>query len=190
MVSGFCAVLYVCGWWEGHLLTAACRCVCACHLPSAWCRGCRCGTPSWQCECRRGRSSCSCLGAASAADSWSYLYRNRKNFSIARRCKSPDPILLIDFSEDGTIIKGTSISRKLYYFTILGKQITEFSNAVKWHSYSSPVEPLIEGAQDSNLPGNKINSIAKLKNKNILAVGDDKGLVKLLRFPCIAKGIL
>lgn len=72
-----------------------------------------------------------------------------------------------------------------------GKRITgrkEEVQAMQWVSWTSVLGPEVNGIWPKYSQVNDVNATDALFEHQVIATGDDFGLVKLFRFPCVKKG--
>lgn len=71
-----------------------------------------------------------------------------------------------------------------------GKRITgkEEMQAMQWMSWTSVLGPEVNGIWPKYSQVNDVNATDALFEHQVIATGDDFGLVKLFRFPCVKKG--
>ena len=72
-----------------------------------------------------------------------------------------------------------------------GKRITgrkEEVQAMQWVSWTSVLGPEVNGIWPKYSQVNDVNATDTLFEHQVIATGDDFGLVKLFRFPCVKKG--
>lgn len=72
-----------------------------------------------------------------------------------------------------------------------GKRVTkkEEIDSIHWHTWTCILGPEVNGIWEKYTDTTDINATDTNFQQGIIATGDDFGLVKLLRFPCIKKGI-
>lgn len=73
-----------------------------------------------------------------------------------------------------------------------GKHLTtkEETKGIHWVSWTCVIGPEVTGIWPKYTNINDINSVDANYNSAVLVTGDDFGLVKLLRFPCLKKGMI
>lgn len=72
-----------------------------------------------------------------------------------------------------------------------GKQVTskEEIESIHWVAWTSTLGPEVNGIWAKYSDTNDINAVDTSYSNQVLVSGDDYGLVKLYRFPCVKKGI-
>ena len=116
------------------------------------------------------------------------------------RCKGhSSTVVSIDWSDDSSSIRSTCRGYEILHFTVpSGRQaVGDFRDAT-WHEWTSPlgfqVMGVFGGGQNGSnrkaprVEGSDVNSVSRAGARNLLAVGDDFGRVRLLNYPCVAKG--
>jgi len=97
----------------------------------------------------------------------------------------------LDWSEDGKFIQSTSADYELLFWDVTaGKQITETATMrdVKWATFTIPLGWPVSGVWPTDSDGTDVNAVCRSAAGDIIAIGDDHGLVRVSRFPCIAPG--
>lgn len=75
--------------------------------------------------------------------------------------------------------------------SIAGKFLTkEEAKGIHWMTWTCVLGPEVNGIWPKYSNVNDINSVDANYSSAVLVTGDDFGLVKLLRFPCLKKGQL
>ena len=116
------------------------------------------------------------------------------------RCKGhSSTVVSIDWSNDSSSIRSTCRGYEILHFTVpSGRQaVGDFRDAT-WHEWTSPlgfqVMGVFGGGQNGSnrkaprVEGSDVNSVSRAGARNLLAVGDDFGRVRLLNYPCVAPG--
>jgi len=62
--------------------------------------------------------------------------------------------------------------------------------AIQWHSWTCVLGSEVNGIWPKYSQINDVNAADASLANSVIATGDDNGLVKLLRFPCVKKGIV
>lgn len=77
------------------------------------------------------------------------------------------------------------------FFCTAGKEVTnrEELKLVQWSSWTCVLGPEVNGIWPKYSDINDINSVDANFSSQILVTADDYGFVKLLRYPCIKKGL-
>ncbi len=108
-------------------------------------------------------------------------------------------VLHFDFSRDGSFIHSTCRSYELLFFEInLGKQMTSGASSLcneLWHTWTTPLGWPVQGIWPEFADGTDINAVDRSRstidgsevNYRLLATGDDRGLVKVFKYPSLAK---
>ena len=71
-----------------------------------------------------------------------------------------------------------------------GKRVTgkEETQAIQWASWTGVLGPDVNGIWPKYSQVNDVNTTDALFERQVIATGDDFGLVKLFRFPSVKKG--
>lgn len=89
-----------------------------------------------------------------------------------------------------TLVSRTCLARNLYLFLPAGKRVTnkEEIKAINWATWTGVLGTEVNGIWEKYTDTNDVNAIDTSFRSNTLVSGDDFGLVKLFRFPCVKKG--
>jgi WD40 repeat protein len=105
------------------------------------------------------------------------------------------PATHLDFSSDGAYVQTTSTSSEnatdedghelMFYDPRTGQRIEEPSKTrdVDWATFSLPFGWPVQGAWTSDGGGIEVNTVDRSPARNIIAVGDEAGEVRLYRYP-------
>ncbi|XP_061084047.1 echinoderm microtubule-associated protein-like 6 isoform X1 [Conger conger] len=105
--------------------------------------------------------------------------------------KSSSFITHLDWSVDGKFLQTNDGSgERLFYKMPSGKHLTtkEEIKGIHWVSWTCVIGPEVSGIWPKYTNISDINSVDANYNSAVLVTGDDFGLVKLFRFPCLKKG--
>ena len=74
---------------------------------------------------------------------------------------------------------------------VAGKRITNKDEvkAIHWASWTCVLGLEVNGIWEKYTDTNDINAVDVVFDQEAIATGDDFGLVKLFRFPCVKKGV-
>ena len=131
--------------------------------------------------------------ALSCADNYIYFYDTSEDYEqlgVAKRAKAP--VTNFDFSDDSGWIQATCDDGELMFFKNNGAFQSNL-NAVKdtpWSSQNCPYGWPAFGSWSRHADANQTVSADRSESESILAVGDNQGKVRLLRFPSAAKAAL
>ncbi|XP_047132983.1 echinoderm microtubule-associated protein-like 6 isoform X1 [Hydra vulgaris] len=129
--------------------------------------------------------------AVGCNDSFVDIYSVRDRYKRIGQCKgSTSNITHIDWSEDSNYLQTNSASSERFFFKIPGKIVTNTDEieAIHWKSWTSVLGPEVNGIWEKYCDTTDINATDTNFQLGLIATGDDFGLVKLFRFPCINKG--
>ncbi|GMF47257.1 unnamed protein product [Phytophthora fragariaefolia] len=95
-----------------------------------------------------------------------------------------------DFSADGQILQSNCGAYELLFSNATtGKHITSASSTrdTSWHSWTCVLGWPVQGIWPPCSDGTDVNAVARNLREDLLVTSDDFGLVKLYRYPCVAK---
>ncbi|XP_062320153.1 echinoderm microtubule-associated protein-like 6 isoform X2 [Osmerus eperlanus] len=119
------------------------------------------------------------------------VYAVAQRYKKVGECnKSSSFITHLDWSVDGKVLQtNDGAGERLFYRMPTGKQLTkEEVKGIHWSSWTSVIGPEVSGIWPKYTNINDINSVDANYASAVLVTGDDFGLVKLFRFPCLKKG--
>ncbi|GLE07932.1 hypothetical protein PINS_up018761 [Pythium insidiosum] len=132
--------------------------------------------------------------AVGAHDHCIYVYKISEGFKkIVRTAtfnKHQSYITHLDFSSDGRVLQSNCGAYELLFSDAsTGKHITSASSTrdVAWHSWTCVLGWPVQGIWPPCSDGTDVNAVARNAKGDLLVTSDDFGLVKLFRYPCIAK---
>ena len=145
--------------------------------------------PKEWCECLEFNPSQTRL-AAGSHDNMIYLYDiSDIGYSFLCVLKAHSSyITSIDWSMDGNYIRSNCGAYELLFFDV-EEQTQEKSGAsnlknTEWASQNCKLAWNVQGIYPHGTDGTHINGVACLKSHNLIATGDDYGLMNLYRDPC------
>ena len=76
-------------------------------------------------------------------------------------------------------------------FCLAGKQVTnrEEISSIHWNSFTGVLGNEVNGIWEKYTDTNDVNAVDANFQGQVLVSGDDFGLVKLFKFPCLKKGM-
>ncbi|GMF20140.1 unnamed protein product [Phytophthora lilii] len=123
-----------------------------------------------------------------------YLYRLDRNATKVVKAavfdKHQSYITHLDFSADGQILQSNCGAYELLFSsTATGKHITSASSTkdTQWQSWTCILGWPVQGIWPPCSDGTDVNAVARNSREDLLVTSDDFGLVKLYRYPCVAK---
>ncbi|CAK8677759.1 unnamed protein product [Clavelina lepadiformis] len=129
--------------------------------------------------------------AVASNDNFVDVYVVAQRYKQVGTCgKSSSFITHIDWSEDSTYLQtNDGAGERLVYAMPGGKHVTSADEirAVKWKSWTCVLGSEVNGIWPKYTQINDINTVDACFSKDVVATGDDFGLVKLFRFPCWKK---
>jgi len=78
----------------------------------------------------------------------------------------------------------------MFYFSIVGKRVTrkEEIESIHWQTWTSVLGAEVNGIWEKYTDTTDVNAADTNFQHGAIVTGDDFGLVKVFRFPCIKKG--
>ncbi|KAJ0405579.1 hypothetical protein P43SY_009628 [Pythium insidiosum] len=123
-----------------------------------------------------------------------YIYNISVGFKkvtrVATFSKHQSYITHLDFSSDGRFLQSNCGAYELLFSdAATGKHITSASSTrdVQWHTWTCVLGWPVQGIWPPCTDGTDVNAVARSAKGDLLATSDDFGLVKLFRYPCLAK---
>jgi len=136
------------------------------------------------------------LLAVAAHDAKIHIY-STVDYTEKAICKaSTSAVTHIDWSLDSQSIHTNDLSYELlYYNAITGAQDKGGASGFRdehWASWTLPLGWPVQGIWPTNADGSDINSVDRtvahhIDGYQLVASGDDKGKVKIFRYPCMMK---
>jgi microtubule-associated protein-like 6 len=155
------------------------------------------GTPVWTKTDSRMQisqvvySPDSSLVAVASHDMRVYVYDAKNGSSVAICRKNTAGVTHLDFSDDGKWIQTNSLSYELLYFDPkTGAHNAQSSSLrdAKWSQWTCILGWPVQGIWPNYSDGSDVNSVCQSHGGDIVATGEDTGLVKLFRSPCLGSG--
>ncbi|KAM4730013.1 echinoderm microtubule-associated protein-like 6 isoform 3-T3 [Anableps anableps] len=120
------------------------------------------------------------------------VYAVAQRYKKVGECsKSTSFITHLDWSVDGKILQSNDgAGERLFYRMPMGKPIVnnEEVKGQHWASWSSVLGSEVSGIWPKYSDSTAVNAVDANLSAAVLVTGDDLGLVKLYRFPCLRKG--
>ncbi|EEY63980.1 microtubule-associated protein, putative [Phytophthora infestans T30-4] len=123
-----------------------------------------------------------------------YLYRLDRNATKVVKAavfdKHQSYITHLDFSVDGQVLQSNCGAYELLFSNAhTGKHITSASSTknTPWHSWTCVLGWPVQGIWPPCSDGTDVNAVSRNSRENLLVTSDDFGIVKLYRYPCVAK---
>ncbi|XP_071235743.1 echinoderm microtubule-associated protein-like 6 isoform X1 [Salvelinus alpinus] len=120
------------------------------------------------------------------------VYAVAQRYKKVGECnKSSSFITHLDWSIDSKFLQSNDgAGERLFYRMPIGKHLTtkEEVKGIHWSSWTSVIGPEVSGIWPKYTNISDINSVDANYCSAVLVAGDDFGLVKLFRFPCLKKG--
>lgn len=132
------------------------------------------------------------LFAVGSNDNLVDIYSIQDRYKRVGQCKGNSSYIThIDWSEDSCYIQTNSgAAERLFYKMPVGKRITrkEEIESIHWQTWTSVLGPEVNGIWEKYTDTTDVNASDTNFQQGVIATGDDFGLVKLFRFPCVKKG--
>lgn len=126
--------------------------------------------------------------AVGSHDNNIYIYDTTNNYKLLGKCaKHNSFIVSVDWSSDGQYIRSVCGAHELLFFN--ANDCTQDTNGASnlkdtnWATNSAKFGWLVEGVFPSGTDGTHINHVDFSKDQNLIAAGDDYGLVNIFRNP-------
>ncbi|CAB3992368.1 echinoderm microtubule-associated -like 6 [Paramuricea clavata] len=131
--------------------------------------------------------------AVGSNDNFVDIYATSQRYKKVGECKGSSSFIThLDWSDDSKYIQTNSgAAERLFYKIPAGKRVTnkEEIKAISWSTWTGVLGTEVNGIWEKYTDTNDINATDTSFPNNTLVSGDDFGLVKLFRFPCIKKGM-
>ncbi|CAB1343775.1 unnamed protein product [Coregonus sp. 'balchen'] len=120
------------------------------------------------------------------------VYAMAQRYKKVGECnKSSSFITHLDWSIDSKFLQSNDgAGERFIYRMPIGKHLTtkEEVKGIHWSSWTSVIGPEVSGIWPKYTNISDVNSVDANYSSAVLVTGDDFGLVKLFRFPCLKKG--
>lgn len=137
-------------------------------------------------------SPCGKFLAVASNDNFVDIYSIEQRYKKVGVCSGNSSFIThIDWSIDSKFLQTNSgAAERLFYRMPSGKHTTnrdEIAN-IKWASFTGVLGDEVSGIWEKYTDTNDINAVDANFDGQVLVTGDDFGLVKLFRYPCLRKG--
>lgn len=130
--------------------------------------------------------------AVGSNDNFVDIYSVAQRYKKVGECKGSSSFIThLDWSVDSKYLQTNSgASERLFFKMPNGKRITnkEELKVIHWATWTSVLGVEVSGIWEKYTDTNDINACDASFQNEVLVTGDDFGLVKLFRFPCLRKG--
>merc|ERR1711907_280564 len=134
--------------------------------------------------------------AVASEDNNIYLHDVNNSYTVRAMCtKHKQFITHLDFSMDSATLQSNCGGFELlFYNTVDGTQNPSASSVknVDWVSWTCPLGWPVQGIwsddEDGSEDGTRINAVHRSNSKELVAVVDEFGKVKIYNYPCIEQG--
>jgi WD40 repeat protein len=126
--------------------------------------------------------------AVGSHDNNIYIYETSSYKLLGKLTKHNSFIVSLDWSQDGSYIRSICGAHELLFFTVdnFSQDPNGASNTkgTDWATNTAKYGWLVEGIFPSGTDGTHINGVDFSKDGQLIATGDDYGLVNIFRNPC------
>ncbi|EDV20145.1 uncharacterized protein TRIADDRAFT_63428 [Trichoplax adhaerens] len=129
--------------------------------------------------------------AVASHDNYVYIYSvadNPSEYKLEGKCSGHSSFIThIDWSKDSNYLQSTSGDYELLFWEApSGSQVTSAiaMRDVEWETVSCVLGYSVCGIWAEGSDGTDVNAVARSFNGNLLATGDDFGMVNLFKYPC------
>ncbi|XP_033734062.1 echinoderm microtubule-associated protein-like 6 [Pecten maximus] len=137
-------------------------------------------------------SPCGKFLAVASNDNFVDIYSVEQRYKQVGMCKGSSSFIThIDWSEDSKFLQTNSgAAERLFYKMPVGKQVTNREEIVniRWHTFTGVLGSEVNGIWEKYTDTNDVNAVDANFAAETVVTGDDFGLVKLFKFPCLQKG--
>ena len=125
--------------------------------------------------------------AVASHDNFIDLYDRDRAYKRVGVCKGHSSyVTRIDWSEDGRYLQSTSGDYELLFWEMPKCRAASSPAAlrdVRWDSWTCALGWPVQGIWPKHADGADVNAVARSADREVVAVADDHGLVKLFRYP-------
>ena len=126
--------------------------------------------------------------AVGSHDNAVYIYDSQSYKLLGKLGKNSSYITSVDWSSDGKYIRTVSGAYEFLFFLSDSFQQdpsgAQNTTGLTWHTNSAKFGWCVDGIFPSGTDGTHINGVDWSKDGNLIATGDDYGLVNIFRNPC------
>jgi WD40 repeat protein len=126
--------------------------------------------------------------AVASHDNFTYILKAEEDYKRKAVLSGHSSFVkAVDWSDDGQYLQTTCGAHELLYWeatTFQLHQSPELAN-VNWHNQTVALGWSVRGIWDANMDGSDINSIHVSQNLGVIACGDDRSHVRLVKYPTI-----
>ncbi|XP_064600933.1 echinoderm microtubule-associated protein-like 6 [Liolophura sinensis] len=137
-------------------------------------------------------SPCGKFLAVGSNDNFVDIYSVDQRYKRVGTCSGSSSFIThLDWSEDSKYLQTNSgAAERLFFKMPTGKQATnkEEIQSIHWSTFTGVLGAEVNGIWEKYTDTNDVNALDAYFRGEVSVTGDDFGLVKLLRFPCLKKG--
>lgn len=134
----------------------------------------------------------STLLACAGADRSVHIFANVDGrFAPTATCAGHSTtVVALDWTEDSRILRSVCANHEMLHWSApSGKPFKGDVRDFNWHTHNSPVGFPVMGVWEEGKAGPRhINSVDRSSDRGHMVAGDDAGIVRLLHYPCVARG--
>lgn len=136
-------------------------------------------------------SPCGKYLAVASNDNFVDIYSTEQRYKLLGTCRGSSSFIThIDWSTDSNYLQTNSgAAERLFFKMPAGKQVTnrEEISSIHWYSFTGVLGNEVNGIWEKYTDTNDVNAVDANFQGEVLVTGDDFGLVKLFKFPCLKK---
>ncbi|XP_046338524.1 echinoderm microtubule-associated protein-like 6 isoform X1 [Haliotis rufescens] len=137
-------------------------------------------------------SPCGKFLAVGSNDNFVDIYSVEQRYKRVGTCSGNSSFIThLDWSEDSKYLQTNSgAAERLFFKMPVGKQATnkEEVGSIHWGTFTGVLGSEVNGIWEKYTDTNDVNALDSNFGGEVAVTGDDFGLVKLFRFPCLKKG--
>ncbi|KAK7103893.1 echinoderm microtubule-associated protein-like 6 [Littorina saxatilis] len=137
-------------------------------------------------------SPCGKFLAVASNDNFVDIYATDQRYKRVGTCSGSSSFIThLDWSQDSRFLQTNSgAGERLFFRMPVGKQATntEEIQSIHWASFTGVLGAEVNGIWEKYTDTNDVNATDAAFEHQVTVTGDDFGLVKLFRFPCLKKG--
>ncbi|XP_036071655.1 echinoderm microtubule-associated protein-like 6 isoform X3 [Oryzias melastigma] len=118
------------------------------------------------------------------------VYAVSQRYKKVGECRSSSFITHLDWSVDSRFLQtNDGAGERLFFRMPAGKLVPkEEAKGIHWMTWTGVIGPEVNGIWPKYSSATNVNSVDANYSSAVLVTGDDLGLIKLFRFPCLKKG--
>uniref|UniRef100_A0A3B3BQZ1 EML-like second beta-propeller domain-containing protein n=1 Tax=Oryzias melastigma TaxID=30732 RepID=A0A3B3BQZ1_ORYME len=121
------------------------------------------------------------------------VYAVSQRYKKVGECRSSSFITHLDWSVDSRFLQTNDGAGERLFFRMPGTHLMFSFRAdakgIHWMTWTGVIGPEVNGIWPKYSSATNVNSVDANYSSAVLVTGDDLGLIKLFRFPCLKKGL-